>query len=758
MMMKGQSRRHKSAVSSQTQPGGILRHRSSATSSTATGSASGYNRSSHNTVDTAYYDAPDGMLRNSNSSFHEDSSRCYDHLHFNSSAPNLGSNNNNDFELIRDPIELADRIIKFNNSYASSSKMTLNYDGKGHQSTTTPPSSKSPSAPGLMMHRSRSDLKTPSLQDLDRRQQQRHTSELSWGNAAEEEYLGSMAGIDLDKSGCYGYGRGFASTSTSEHCPDGLRSSEAVNTSSLFTPPINTYQSLGRSSTLSYADDTPLLSQDCVEGRCKLHPEYELSDQKLPRGYSCPMCFAMSHYNPKLRDRNQDCHSGTASTENSSASSKNIDHNSYIQSKMGRSKSANQMPIDPGLYEGDDYYDTSMRGRDRTRRMNDDSNAVYPKSFSSTMSPRSRERGMGRSKSANRTPVNPNLVEDDDIDTSKIGPVGRARSVEQQRYPGDDGDRQRRSRTRSPHAKNKDVDGNRSRSRGKGLANALGNIREKLASHKSSSGSTSTRHRSRSRSRSGRTKKQLSDKEQSMVETTSLHAIDKGKRGRSRDKTSSSHSGRPNQESDFNNPFAPSKVNFDKKTGRCKKHPSVVLAKKSKFRSGSWEIIKQNGCPLCAKAGGGAHLRDEIGQDLDEDTKRKMDMLLRGGQDMSGDVSVSPSKKTEVRPRRPSFSRGATIGNSAAPNQSIIDKIPEGLQSQDTSVSRMLYTTPMGETGWYTGEVDFERNPHGQGRMRYKTGHSYEGQWIHGYGEVHLENLSRMRSGFGMNKAAWNQR
>ena len=61
----------------------------------------------------------------------------------------------------------------------------------------------------------------------------------------------------------------------------------------------------------------------------------------------------------------------------------------------------------------------------------------------------------------------------------------------------------------------------------------------------------------------------------------------------------------------------------------------------------------------------------------------------------------------------------------------------------------------MGETGWYTGEVDLEGKPHGHGRMRYKTGHSYEGEWIHGYGEVHMENLNRMKAGFGTNKAAW---
>jgi len=53
-----------------------------------------------------------------------------------------------------------------------------------------------------------------------------------------------------------------------------------------------------------------------------------------------------------------------------------------------------------------------------------------------------------------------------------------------------------------------------------------------------------------------------------------------------------------------------------------------MIAKKSTFRPGSWEIIKKNGCPLCSKANIDSD-RDEVGQDLDKDTKRKMDSLIR---------------------------------------------------------------------------------------------------------------------------------
>ena len=70
-------------------------------------------------------------------------------------------------------------------------------------------------------------------------------------------------------------------------------------------------------------------------------------------------------------------------------------------------------------------------------------------------------------------------------------------------------------------------------------------------------------------------------------------------------------------------------------------------------------------------------------------------------------------------------------------------------------VSRMPFTTPWGESGWYTGQVDPNGRPHGQGRMRYRTGKQYDGEWTGGYSAEYLENQSRMRSGFGSNMAEW---
>lgn len=96
-------------------------------------------------------------------------------------------------------------------------------------------------------------------------------------------------------------------------------------------------------------------------------------------------------------------------------------------------------------------------------------------------------------------------------------------------------------------------------------------------------------------------------------------------------------------------------------------------------------------------------------------------------------------------------------GNSTTPNHhgTVLSDPSEG--SRNRRVHRLLYTTPLGECGWYTGEVDKEGKPHGQGRMRFKIGHTYEGEWRHGYSDLHRENLKRMKSGFGSNKAAWKQ-
>jgi len=179
---------------------------------------------------------------------------------------------------------------------------------------------------------------------------------------------------------------------------------------------------------------------------------------------------------------------------------------------------------------------------------------------------------------------------------------------------------------------------------------------------------------------------------------------------------------------------------FDKKTGRCKYHPSIILAKKSPFAKG-WDIIKDT-CPFCAEAKSSAE--DQFGE-----ISKKMNKLL-GGQGNSlksytaseSNEGISSSEKR--RHKSPSQKQAIVEGNFTAP--------------ETNRVSRMPYTAPSGEcSGWYTGEVNSHGKPHGNGRMRCKTGRSIEGEWYQGESLDYLEKKGRIKAGFGTNVAPWKE-
>ncbi|KAL9179951.1 hypothetical protein ACHAXT_007921 [Thalassiosira profunda] len=178
---------------------------------------------------------------------------------------------------------------------------------------------------------------------------------------------------------------------------------------------------------------------------------------------------------------------------------------------------------------------------------------------------------------------------------------------------------------------------------------------------------------------------------------------------------------------------------FDTKTGRCKKHPSVLMAKKSRFNRG-WDVLKDT-CPYCSK--GKAAPMEEDSPEFSEISKKKMEALLHG---RNAGVDGPNCQSFLSRDRN----------NACGAKSRTANRAPQ-TQSGTGRVSRMPYTTPWGEAGWYSGEVDSSRRPHGEGRMRYKTGKHYEGEWIDGYSSEFLENQDRMRSGFGTNVAKWKE-
>ena len=671
------------------------------------------------------------------------------------------------FTPITDPNELADRLLKFQRSFASSSS-AAGHNGGGHRHRPPPP----PPPRSTSAGRPRSQLMSPSAKDPDHQSDDSESACTYYCDEFEDEYVRRMARIKLEQSDrCAAQGN----ASFPEYCSDGFQSEEMNASSRSYSPSL----SKNPPPTLPFSANTKndeLNNMNLNESSLSVNsnkfnsPSMTVNSSKdsfVPRPVRVSQFedkWEAQLTNTPPSEPKMTMASSLLSTVQSHAT-KNITSSPSISSvsstpqncdKRGRCKYHPQHKLyKKKLLGGYEFISNcpicvaKLEGRNRSRSGDSNYSTSSAKSPSAKMSGRSSSRGRerGRSKSVDRMPM------DEDYDNSEAGPgrmrTGRANSVEQQHHLGGNRERQRRPRTRSADKGNdlrSSLNSSNSSNRGKTLANALENIRDKLPSHSLPPPSLK--------------------KHQSLGDGgKDLRALDKGNRGSSRDKPpkmSSSYDETATRKKKSlglgNNPFVheDGELNFDKKTGRCKKHPSVLLAKKSTFRPGTWEIIKKNGCPFCAEAKADSDL-DEVGQGLDKDTKRKMDLLLKGGQDISGDTS-SPQWSRKADSRKTSSSRGGTIGNgnSTAPNQHVIDTIPrEGLRGK--KVSRMLYTTPMGETGWYTGEVDFEGKPHGNGRMRYKTGHSYEGEWIHGFGEVHMENLNRIKSGFGTNKAAWKQ-
>ncbi|KAL7544687.1 hypothetical protein ACHAWF_014173 [Thalassiosira exigua] len=201
------------------------------------------------------------------------------------------------------------------------------------------------------------------------------------------------------------------------------------------------------------------------------------------------------------------------------------------------------------------------------------------------------------------------------------------------------------------------------------------------------------------------------------------------------------------------------KLKFNKKTGRCKKHPSIILAKKSNFNKG-WDIIR-DGCPYCNEPK--QNPPEGAGKEFSEINTKKMNALIQGKNTYADGVDCQPSfdvvRQSNARPRSPRKTSNEIRPEPKAFRQQSIDDANHCPGGNATSrVSRMPYTTPWGESGWYTGEVNSSGQPHGQGRMRYKTGNQTDGEWTNGYSEYFLEKRGRMKSGFGTNVAPWKER
>lgn len=73
---------------------------------------------------------------------------------------------------------------------------------------------------------------------------------------------------------------------------------------------------------------------------------------------------------------------------------------------------------------------------------------------------------------------------------------------------------------------------------------------------------------------------------------------------------------------------------------------------------------------------------------------------------------------------------------------------PDRVAHRHRKVDQMPFTDEFGDSGLYSGEVNEDTRPNGQGRMKYDNGVFFEGKWNHGVKEGNLAQRELMLSGF----------
>jgi hypothetical protein len=143
--------------------------------------------------------------------------------------------------------------------------------------------------------------------------------------------------------------------------------------------------------------------------------------------------------------------------------------------------------------------------------------------------------------------------------------------------------------------------------------------------------------------------------------------------------------------------------------GFCVNHPDVQLAKMSK--NGDWKVLLDF-CPECAG-----------------------DSLMIGGNPAGGGGG---NKKSSSKRRESYASHGRSRsdrsnGNMGGGSDSPITTTKiEGGDGKSMFVEKMPFVDEGGKVGHYTGHVNIEGKPHGEGKMRYVNGKVFDGSWEKG--------------------------
>jgi hypothetical protein len=146
--------------------------------------------------------------------------------------------------------------------------------------------------------------------------------------------------------------------------------------------------------------------------------------------------------------------------------------------------------------------------------------------------------------------------------------------------------------------------------------------------------------------------------------------------------------------------------------GYCHAHPSVRLAKKKAL--GGWKVLHDM-CPDCAhdaSSNAGGSVRSKSSRRSSKGTGRYFD-------DSSSNASSKQSGKSSGSGRK-----------------------------KKIRVKDMRYEDENGKVGKYSGDVNDDHQPHGQGKMKYKDGSVYEGVWSEG-SQVHGKTAKSRSSSSG---------
>jgi len=140
--------------------------------------------------------------------------------------------------------------------------------------------------------------------------------------------------------------------------------------------------------------------------------------------------------------------------------------------------------------------------------------------------------------------------------------------------------------------------------------------------------------------------------------------------------------------------------------GFCHAHPGVRLAKKKAL--GGWKVLHDI-CPDCAH-------------------------------DASSQAGSARS--------RSSRGTGRVFGDDGSDASSYRSGRSSGSRKKKIRVKGMKYRDEHGREGRYSGDVDEDHIPHGQGKMKYKDGGAFEGVWSEG-SQVHGKTTRAKQSSAG---------